>query len=170
MADDARASTSASFDCTDERATERLGAACARALLALEGGPVLVTLSGELGAGKTTLVRAILRALGHAGAVPSPTYMLLEPYETGGWSVAHLDLYRLRGAAELENLGVRELLSGRRLILVEWPENAAGGLPAADIALTIVAEGARRTVKMRAGSARGQALLADIATSAATRG
>jgi tRNA threonylcarbamoyladenosine biosynthesis protein TsaE len=170
MADDARASTSASFDCTDERATEGLGASCARALMGFEGEPVLITLSGELGAGKTTLVRAILRSLGHTGPVPSPTYMLLEPYEAGGWSVAHLDFYRLRGAGELENLGLRDLLSGRRLILVEWPENAAGGLPAADIALTIAADGGRRTVEMRAGTARGEELLASIAASTAAGG
>jgi tRNA threonylcarbamoyladenosine biosynthesis protein TsaE len=146
MADDARAPTSASFDCTDERATERLGASCAHALMRLEGGPVLVTLSGELGAGKTTLVRAILRSLGHAGPVPSPS------------------------AGELENLGLRDLLSDRRLILVEWPENAVGGLPVADIALTIAVAGGRRTIELRAGSARGQILLAGIAASAATEG
>jgi tRNA threonylcarbamoyladenosine biosynthesis protein TsaE len=169
-----RTPMSMTFDCTDERATERLGGACAGALMALERGPLIVTLSGELGAGKTTLVRAILRGLSHTGPVPSPTYMLLEPYEAGGWNVAHVDFYRLQGAVELENLGLRELLTGRRLILVEWPENAAGGLPIADVALTIILAGAsangRRSIEMRAQTTLGELLLVDIGQRARTGG
>lgn len=166
MASVVRAPASWVLDSTDERTTQRLGKAMAQALPAVEGGPVLVTLSGPLGAGKTTLVRAILRALGHAGPVPSPSYTLLEQYEVGGWSVAHLDCYRLRDASELENLGVRELLTGRRLLLVEWPENVAGGLPVADLAIEIAVEmavsnGARQTCLL-AGSTAGAALLAEI--------
>lgn len=160
---DARAPTSASFDCTNERATERLGAALAGAVQSLGHGPVLMTLSGELGAGKTTLVRAILRGLGYPGAVPSPTYMLLEPYEAGGWAIAHVDCYRLQRALDLENLGLRDWLSGRRLILVEWPENAAEGLPVADVRIVIEMAAGRRTIDLRGETEKGAALIAQVA-------
>lgn len=148
------------FDCTDERATERLGASIAAAVEQADQGPLLVTLTGELGAGKTTLVRAILRALGHAGPVPSPTYMLLEPYELAGWNVAHLDFYRLRSADELENLGLRDWLTGRRLVLVEWPENGAGGLPVPDLKVVMRLKNGDRSVELSAATKRGEALLA----------
>lgn len=163
------AAASASFDCTDERATERLGAAIAHAVQTLKAGPVLMTLSGELGAGKTTLVRAILRGLGHRGPVPSPTYMLLEPYEAGGWGIAHVDCYRLQRPSELENLGLRDWLSGRRLTLLEWPENAAEALPVPDIRIVIRATQARRTFEFKAETERGEAILAQLGAPAATK-
>jgi tRNA threonylcarbamoyladenosine biosynthesis protein TsaE len=148
------------FDCTEERTTERLGASIAAAVEGADQGPLLVTFTGELGAGKTTLVRAILRGLGHTGPVPSPTYMLLEPYELAGWNIAHLDFYRLKSADELENLGLRDWLAGRRLVLVEWPENASGGLPSPDVTVLMrLADGAR-SVELSAPTARGQALVA----------
>jgi tRNA threonylcarbamoyladenosine biosynthesis protein TsaE len=158
-----RAPASWTLDSTDEHTTKSLGRAIAQSLAAFECGPVLITLSGALGAGKTTLVRAILGALGHVGPVPSPSYTLLEQYEAGGWSVAHLDCYRLRDATELENLGVRELLAGRRLLLVEWPENVAGGLPVVDLAIEISVSGPSRQSELHARSKVGEALLAAIA-------
>jgi len=170
MAGVAHAPTSVSFDCTNERATERLGATLAGAVQSLGDGPVLITLSGELGAGKTTLVRAILRGLGHPGTVPSPTYMLLEPYEAGGWAIAHVDCYRLQRASDLENLGLRDWLSGRRLILVEWPENAAGGLPVADVHIVIEMVADRRTIDLRGATEKGVALIALIARQAGAEG
>jgi len=147
------------FDCTEERATERLGASIAAAVERADEGPLLVTFTGELGAGKTTLVRAILRGLGHTGPVPSPTYMLLEPYELAGWNIAHLDFYRLKSADELENLGLRDWLAGRRLVLVEWPENAAGGLPTPDLRVVMRHAGGARSVELSAPTARGQSVL-----------
>ncbi len=163
MASVTRTPASWVLDATDERTTQRLGQAIAQALATLERGPVLVTLSGALGAGKTTLVRAVLLALGHVGPVPSPSYTLLEQYEAGGWSIAHLDCYRLRDAAELENLGLRELLAGRQLLLVEWPDNVVGGLPPPDVAIEIaVSEGSRQTA-LNALSKAGEALLIAIA-------
>lgn len=166
----AGAAGSVKFDCTDERATEKLGHALAQAVAAVEAGPIVMTFSGELGAGKTTLVRAVLRGLGHGGAVPSPTYMLLEPYELAGWNIAHLDLYRLGQPGDLEGLGLRDWLTGRRLILIEWPENAAGRLPAADIAIAIVLAAERRSIELTAHTGPGRALLADASARLASRG
>jgi tRNA threonylcarbamoyladenosine biosynthesis protein TsaE len=117
-----------------EAETLALGAWLAAGLLR----PALVFLRGDLGAGKTTLSRGILRALGHAGPVKSPTYTLVEPYEhIASGPVFHFDLYRLGDPEELEYLGMRDYLAGQALVLVEWPERAADWLPepTADIEL-----------------------------------
>ena len=108
----------------DEADTEGLGVALARSLPADSRG-FMVTLSGEVGAGKTTLIRAMLRELGHPGPVPSPTYTLVEPYDLGDNLVYHVDLYRIADPGELEFIGWSELREG--LVLVEWPAT----LPAA---------------------------------------
>lgn len=115
----------------DTTATEALGAALAPPLS--KGGCVL--LSGDLGAGKTTWVRAMLRALGHDGPVRSPTYAIVEPYRIGDLDVYHLDLYRIADPGELEFLGLRDWLLPDSLMLVEWPEHADGWLPEPDLAL-----------------------------------
>lgn len=96
-----------------------------------------IALEGELGAGKTTLVGGILRSYGVAGPVRSPTYTLIEPYETPGRSIYHLDLYRLNDPDEVEPLGIRDLLTGSALLLIEWPSRAAGAIPAADLWIDI---------------------------------
>src|SRR5512139_2715873 len=102
-----------------------LAAEFARALVAARAWPLVIGLRGDLGSGKTTWVRAMLRGLGYLGRVPSPTYTLLEQYACGDLSVVHLDLYRLRGAEELENLGLRDWLEEpQRWIAFEWPERA----------------------------------------------
>lgn len=113
-------------------AMEALGAQLASAAV-----PAIVYLDGDLGTGKTTLVRGLLRAMGHTGKVRSPTYTLVEPYQLDAGTVYHLDLYRLGHAEELEFLGLRDLLSGSALLLVEWPERGAGILPRADLAIHI---------------------------------
>jgi len=118
---------------TDAAATEAAAAALARRL---EPG-MLVLLRGPLGAGKTTLVRGILRQLGHGGSVKSPTYTLLEPYDLSDQQVLHFDLYRIADPAELEFIGFDELLEGPALKLVEWPEQAGGRLPDPDLELTL---------------------------------
>ncbi|MFP4061160.1 MAG: tRNA (adenosine(37)-N6)-threonylcarbamoyltransferase complex ATPase subunit type 1 TsaE, partial [Halochromatium sp.] len=97
----------------------------------------LIYLRGDLGAGKTTLVRGLLRGLGYQAPVRSPTYTLIEPYEAVEPPVVHLDLYRLADPEELEYLGLRDLLERPGLILVEWPERGAGALPPADLELLI---------------------------------
>jgi tRNA threonylcarbamoyladenosine biosynthesis protein TsaE len=97
----------------------------AQRLAAAKCAPLVVGLTGPLGSGKTTWVRAMLRGLGHAGRVPSPTYTLLEQYDAAGLMVVHLDLYRLGGDIELENLGLRDWLATRNVwLLAEWPERA----------------------------------------------
>ncbi|RMG31890.1 MAG: tRNA (adenosine(37)-N6)-threonylcarbamoyltransferase complex ATPase subunit type 1 TsaE [Gammaproteobacteria bacterium] len=110
----------------DEAATLALGR---RLALPLARHPGLVRLEGPLGAGKTTLVRGLLRGLGHSGPVRSPTYTLIEPYEGLAVPVYHLDLYRLADPEELEWLGFRDLVVEKALLLVEWPERAGDRLP-----------------------------------------
>jgi len=114
------------------------GARLARALLeAPANGSLLVTLSGDLGAGKTTMVGGLLAELGHVGPVRSPTYTLLEPYRLQGRDITHCDLYRLRHPDELDDLGLRDLQGPGSVLLVEWPEKADGRLGATDLALTL---------------------------------
>jgi tRNA threonylcarbamoyladenosine biosynthesis protein TsaE len=140
-------------------ATEALGAA-----LATLGDDATVYLHGDLGAGKTTLVRGFLRAAGHAGAVRSPTYTLMEPYETGGRRVFHFDLYRLADPEEFEEFGGRDHFAGTAWRFVEWPERGAPLLPAADLEIDLAVEGEGRRATLRAGTARGEALLAALPT------
>ena len=133
-----------------------------RLAAALDAGASLY-LSGELGAGKTTLSRGIARGLGHEGAVKSPTYTLVEPYQDLRIPLYHFDLYRLGDPEELEYMGLREYFDGSAVVLVEWPERGAGFLPDPDLRITIALEGAGRRVDLQAGSPRGEACLATMA-------
>ena len=141
----------------DAEATERAGRRLARGLEPLVG-PVLIVLEGPLGAGKTTLVRGLLRGMGHAGRVRSPTFTLLEPYELAGKTVAHLDLYRLSDPAELDFLGFSDLLAPGNVILVEWPERGGDRVGPPDMTLKLDYEGPGRSLEAVAGSPAGQAL------------
>lgn len=144
-------------DLADAAATEALGAALAAVLP--EG---VVYLHGDLGAGKTTLARGLLRARGVAGPVRSPTYTLLEPYATAAGSVLHLDLYRLADPEELYFLGVEEIEVTGTLALVEWPGRGAGVLPPADLSVTLGYVGAARRATVRAETARGRGAVAAL--------
>lgn len=139
----------------DAAATERLGRALAAALRAARGGAA-IGLEGELGAGKTTLARALIRALGHEGPVVSPTYTLLEPYPVAGRMLYHLDLYRLADPGELEYLGVRDWDPARDWLLVEWPEQGAGYLPplALEVRLGYAGHARRATLAANDAEAR----------------
>lgn len=110
---------------------------------------VLVLLHGDLGAGKTTLVRGLLRGLGYQGAVRSPTYTLIEPYAFNDWTLYHLDLYRLGDPEELDYLGLRDLLSERGLVLIEWPERAGSLLPPPALEVWLRPEGQGRSVRIQ---------------------
>ena len=153
---------SATLEIADAAAMEAFGARLAGTCT----GGALITLQGELGVGKTTLVRGLLRALGHAGKVKSPTYTLVEPYEIGARRVYHFDLYRLGAAQELEDIGLRDYLDADALCLVEWPERAGGALPVPDLHVAIEYAGAARTVVLDARTERGRVLLAALAGSA----
>ena len=111
---------------------------------------MVIYLHGDLGAGKTTLVRGMLNALGYAGRVKSPTYTLLEPYSAGGLELRHFDLYRLHDAQEWQEAGFREEFDGCNIFLLEWPEKAQGSIPQADIELRFEILQRGRQVKMLA--------------------
>ncbi len=144
-------------------ATRAFGARLASAFLAAdELGPLIVGLAGDLGAGKTSLVAGLLAALGHPGPVRSPTYTLLEPYRLGGRDVNHCDLYRLRDPSEIEDLGLRDLLTARSLMLVEWPERAGDRLGTPDIAIDIAYADTGRVIDLSAASEAGRRVLAAL--------
>lgn len=136
----------------DAGATETFG----RRLAACQQAGSLIFLQGDLGAGKTTLVRGYLRGLGHQGPVKSPTYALVEPYETGRGNLYHLDLYRLSDPEELEWIGIRDLFDGESVCLIEWPQRGAGMLPEPDVQIALSVEGRGRRLILEALSARGE--------------
>ncbi|OUY07132.1 tRNA (adenosine(37)-N6)-threonylcarbamoyltransferase complex ATPase subunit type 1 TsaE [Acinetobacter populi] len=129
---------------TSEQDTAKL------ALALVQGfGAGLVFLIGDLGAGKTTLTRYWLQALGHQGAVKSPTYTLVEPYNIDNRPIYHFDLYRLQDPYELELMGIRDYLEqDNSLLIVEWPSKGEGILPPADLTLKIICEDDIRQVEL----------------------
>ncbi len=143
----------------NEEAQVAFGEALGRALQ----GRGRVYLEGDLGAGKTTLTRGILRAYGHEGAVKSPTYTLVEPYEFGLKRVYHLDLYRLADPEELEFIGGRDVLSDDALCIIEWPSRGEGWLPAPDLRLSLAVGEVGRQLTLRAESEQGKGILQALA-------
>jgi tRNA threonylcarbamoyladenosine biosynthesis protein TsaE len=143
----------------DEAATLAFGAEVAAWLREPRNCCSVVFLKGQLGAGKTTLVRGILRAFGYQAAVKSPTYTLLEPYEELEPAVYHFDFYRVGDSEELDFIGLDELLDAEALKFIEWPEQAAGRLPVPDLEITLTLDGAGRQITLTqpgvVGSARG---------------
>ena len=143
----------------DESATIGLARRLARALPAERQGWLLL-LEGELGAGKSTLARGLLRALGHDGAVPSPTYTLVEPYDLPGGAIYHVDLYRVADPEELQFLGFDELEQGLRL--VEWPERAPALSRSADVCIRLEYDGDGRRATVSGLSSRGADLVSAL--------
>lgn len=138
-----------------------LGEQWGRVLAAGEGAAT-VFLSGDLGAGKTTLSRGILRAFGHTGAVKSPTYTLVEAYEFPARTVYHFDLYRLGDPEELEYMGIRDYFEARSICLIEWPARGAGVLPAPDWQIDVKVEGPGRRIAISALTPTGQSLVQQL--------
>lgn len=142
---------------SDAAATDALGARLAQAL----PERAVVHLHGDLGAGKSTLARALLRALGVTGTIRSPTYTLVEQYPLPGAGLAlHLDLYRIGDPGELEFLGLDA--DEARLWLVEWPERAGAALPAVDLEILLAVEGAGRRCRLQPRTPVGKAWLASV--------
>jgi tRNA threonylcarbamoyladenosine biosynthesis protein TsaE len=142
-----------------------LGRALGGALREAGSGALVIGLEGGLGAGKTTLVSGVLAGLGIQGAIRSPTYTLIEPYEAEGLQLYHIDLYRLSGAREVDALGIRDLLGERAVLLIEWPSRAAGALPTEDLSISIDYQGSgaqRRLLQAQAHSSAGDKLLEHI--------
>lgn len=145
--------------------------ACAAGARALAAHPALrqacIELHGPLGAGKTTFVRHLLRELGVAGRIKSPTYTVMEPYQVGALEISHFDFYRFGDPREWEDAGFRDVFARPGLKLVEWPDQAAGMLPTPDLRLRLaVGEDEGREVTVEALTPRGTALLECAAASA----
>jgi tRNA threonylcarbamoyladenosine biosynthesis protein TsaE len=140
--------------------TEACGARLARVLPAAHPQALQLHLHGDLGAGKTTLARGFLQALGYSGVVRSPTYTLVETYALGAVTVVHADLYRLQDAAEFEALGLRDLALAGHVWLIEWPQRGGRWLPAADINVTLEAQPAFHSIDLQAPTAVGMRWLA----------
>ena len=143
----------------DEQAMTDFGTRIAR----VTQGHGLIFLEGDLGAGKTTLSRGIIRGLGHVGAVKSPTFTLVEPYEIGDVRAFHFDLYRLVDPEELEFLGIRDYFEDDALCLIEWPDKGAGFLPKPDLTITIAPHGSGRSLKILPQGSRGESWCAALA-------
>lgn len=143
------------LELADEAATLALGARLAQGLR----GGLSVWLRGDLGAGKTTLVRGLLRGAGHAGRVKSPTYTLVESYVISGLYLYHFDLYRFADPEEWDAAGFRDYFNALSVCLVEWPEKAGGLLPAPDLEITLEPHGPGRRAVLSATTAQGRACL-----------
>ena len=145
----------------NEAETEHLGRELARTVVE-SGHGLVVYLDGELGMRKTTISRGVMRGLGHEGAVKSPTYTLVEPYETLNPPTYHFDLYRLGDAEELEYMGIRDYFSAENLCLIEWPERGKGILPEPDLEVHLETRGEGRSVVLRARSELGAGVLNEL--------
>ncbi|VVO61519.1 tRNA threonylcarbamoyladenosine biosynthesis protein TsaE [Pseudomonas fluorescens] len=143
----------------DEQAMSDFGTRIAR----VTQGHGLIFLVGNLGMGKTTLSRGIIRGLGHVGAVKSPTFTLVEPYEIGAIRAFHFDLYRLVDPEELEFLGIRDYFDDDALCLIEWPDKGAGFLPKPDLTITISPQDSGRSLNILSQGSRGEAWCAALA-------
>jgi tRNA threonylcarbamoyladenosine biosynthesis protein TsaE len=139
----------------DEAATVAFAGQLAQGLQA----GMVIYLHGNLGAGKTTLVRGVLRALGFAGRVKSPTYTLIEQYQCTELNLRHFDLYRFQDAEEWEAAGFRDEFDGQNICLIEWPEQAAAVLPAADLDITFEILTSGRSVQLTAHNDSARACL-----------
>ena len=127
---------------------------------ALCNPPLVIHLKGDLGSGKTTFARGLIRAMGHSGNVKSPTFTLVETYNLADIRLYHFDLYRLKDPLELEYIGIRDLAGEADVIcLIEWPERAGEELPDADLVINLEYQGGSRSVECQAISAKGHTII-----------
>lgn len=147
--------TQAVFELADEAATLALGQRLAEVVKA----PLIVHLQGDLGAGKTTFTRGLIQSLGHSGAVKSPTYALVEPYELADMQIYHFDLYRLMDPEELEFMGIRDYFADNTLALIEWPDKGEGLLPPPDLLIQMAYQGEGRQAQLSSCTEAGAKLL-----------
>jgi tRNA threonylcarbamoyladenosine biosynthesis protein TsaE len=154
----------ADFELTlpDSGATDALGLALAKTFPGAADDCTVLYLHGELGAGKTTCARSLLRGLGVTGLIRSPTFTLIEAYPLGALTCVHVDLYRLQGGLEVDELGLRDFFNPGCLLLIEWPEKGANALPPADAQLTLTYAPSGRSAAVRAGSALGKSWLHNL--------
>ena len=145
----------------DEAATQGLATALAASFKALAKRDAIIELHGNLGAGKTTFTRYLLKALGVQGRIKSPTYAVVEPHQgLDGLDISHFDFYRFNDPREWEDAGLRDLYASPGLKIAEWPEQAAGLLPQADLQIELKAlEDERREMNIKALTKTGEALL-----------
>lgn len=139
-----------------EKASERFAEQLASCLSA----PLVIAFHGDIGTGKTTIIRAMLKKLGVTSAIKSPTFSLVESYACGEWSVHHFDLYRIHQEDELEYLGFRDYFSHQSICCIEWAEHAGRALPDVDISFSLTIKGAGREMQIRASSVTGKRILA----------
>lgn len=149
------------FRIDSDEQMQALGAKLAQ----VSAGQGRIYLDGDLGTGKTTLARGLIRALGHEGAVKSPTFTLVEPYQVAARNIYHFDLYRLSDPEELEYMGLRDYFVPESLCLVEWPDKGGMMLPEADLRLKLVHDGTSRDVMVSAGTAAGELMLKSLKNS-----
>ncbi|MCL1142241.1 tRNA (adenosine(37)-N6)-threonylcarbamoyltransferase complex ATPase subunit type 1 TsaE [Shewanella gaetbuli] len=142
----------------NEHATVAMGQLIAQGLTP----PLTIFLTGDLGAGKTTLSRGIIQSLGHEGAVKSPTYTLVEPYELANVDVFHFDLYRVADPEELEFMGIRDYFNQNSICIVEWPEHGQDCLPSADLHIHLSYQDNQREMTISAESTLGQTILTKL--------
>ncbi|NND37648.1 MAG: tRNA (adenosine(37)-N6)-threonylcarbamoyltransferase complex ATPase subunit type 1 TsaE [Gammaproteobacteria bacterium] len=140
--------------------TVSAGKRLAEAARAAAGEGAVIYLRGDLGAGKTTFARGFLEGFGHRGRVPSPTYTLVEPYELDGFTVYHIDLYRLSDPSEVDELGIAELDGPGVILLIEWPDRGAGRLQGPDLALTLEVRDSGRALRREGFTSAGERLRA----------
>ena len=136
----------------DEESTLELGGSWAKSLRA----PLVIHLQGDLGAGKTTFTRGILRGLGHTGAVKSPTYAIVESYPLEAFTLHHFDLYRFASPEEWEDAGLDELFASDCVCLIEWPQQGGGFTPPADITVSLNHTDGGRDCTLTAHTANGR--------------
>lgn len=143
------------IDLPTERASEEVAARIAACL----ASPLVLAFSGEIGAGKTTLIRAMLRSLGVTSAIKSPTFSLVETYQTKHLQIHHFDLYRVHDESELDYIGFRDYFSTDAICCIEWPERVASCVDIADIGFFLNLKGVGREMQVRAYSSAGTSML-----------